>query len=107
MDPVFWRSSYEEALCVELSLSKIDYQRQMPISLFYQRKFIGQHRLDLFIDNKLVIELKAVKNLEEIHYATTLSYLKASKAPVALLLNFSRPRVEIKRFANTLFKIER
>ena len=105
LGPGFLEKFYEEALCIEFLANNVSFERQLPISLFYRKELIGKHRLDILVENKLVIELKAVKRLEDIHYATTLSYLKASKASIALLLNFNCARIEIKRFANTLLKM--
>ena len=61
---------------------------------------IGVHRLDLDVENKIVIELKAVKELADIHFAQLRSYLKASGLRVGLLLNFAKPTLEIKRIVN-------
>jgi GxxExxY protein len=105
LGPGFMEKFYEEALCTELERENIAFNRQVAISLAYRGKIIGRHRLDLLVNNTVVIELKAVKKLEKIHYAVTLSYLKASRVPVALLMNFNFPTLEIKRFANSIFRL--
>jgi GxxExxY protein len=61
---------------------------------------VGIHRLDLVIENKIIIELKAVKELADIHFAQLRSYLKATGLKVGLLLNFAKPTLEIKRIVN-------
>jgi GxxExxY protein len=61
---------------------------------------IGVHRLDLVVENQIILELKAVKELSEIYFAQLLSYLKASGIKVGLLLNFAKPRLEIRRVVN-------
>jgi len=94
---------YEHALCVELEQQGISYQRQMSVPVYYRRKLCGQHRLDLVIENKVILELKAAKAFEDIHFAIVLSYLKASGLPVALLLNFAEPTLAIRRFGNKIF----
>jgi GxxExxY protein len=99
----FLEKFYEEALCIELEGQGIRYRRQNQILLRYKGRNIGQHRLDLIVADKIVVELKAVKELEDIHFAIALSYLKASKLPVALLFNFNAPVLITKRFANTIF----
>ena len=61
---------------------------------------VGLHRLDLLIENKIIVELKAVKELADIHFAQLRSYLKATDLRVGLLLNFSTPILEVKRVVN-------
>jgi len=65
LGPGFLESVYEEALCLELDLKGIPYERQKPIKIFYRDKIVGEHRLDLFIAQTVVVELKAIKALEE------------------------------------------
>ena len=105
LGPGLLEKFYEEALCLELEHCKLSYQRQVEISLSYRGKYIGHHRLDLLIGKKLIVELKAIKKLEDVHFATTLSYLKISRAEVALLLNFNAPTLTIRRFANSIFHL--
>lgn len=105
LGPGFLEKFYEEALCIELSLRGLRFERQPAISLTYRGREVGYHRLDLVVERYVIVELKAVKKLEDIHFATTLSYLKAAKAEVALLLNFNTSTLSIKRFANTILKL--
>jgi GxxExxY protein len=105
LGPGFLEKFYEKALCVELHHRKLRYERQLPVSLRYRGQHIGYHRLDLFIEGQVIVELKAVKELDRIHYSTALSYLKVSRAPVALLLNFNSPTLSIKRFANSILNL--
>ncbi len=85
----FLESVYEEALCVELGLRRIRYERQHPIQVMYKGYPVGQGRIDVFVDSRLIVELKAVETLLPIHIAQTLSYLKAAKLPLGLLMNFN------------------
>lgn len=105
LGPGFLEKFYEEALCIELALKGLKFRRQMAVALVYREQNIGCHRLDLLVENCVIVELKATKKLEDIHYATTLSYLKATKAEVALLLNFNSPMLSIKRFANSILRL--
>ena len=105
LGPGFLEKFYEEALCLELRHQRLQYQRQIPVSLRYRGQRIGYHRLDLLVESKVIVELKAVRELESIHYSTTLSYLKTTRAPIALLLNFNSQTLTIKRFANTILKL--
>jgi GxxExxY protein len=88
LGPGFLESVYEEALCVELGLRHIRFARQVPISLKYKGERVGQARLDLLVDDCLVVELKAVESLAPIHLAQVLSYLKATRFRLGLLINF-------------------
>ena len=70
------------------------------IKIEYHGKEIGTHRLDLVIGEKIIVELKAVKELADAHFAQLISYLKATDIKVGLLLNFAKPTLEIKRVVN-------
>ena len=99
LGPGFLESIYEEALCIELALLGIPFERQKPIDITYREKTVGEHRLDLLVSNSVVVELKAIKNLESIHFAIVRSYMKATKVQSGLLLNFAAMPLTIKRVA--------
>src|SRR5947199_10483330 len=94
----FLESIYEEALAVEFSLSGIQFIRQHPLPLFYREHQICEHRLDFLVEGKIVVELKAVSELEDIHFAIGRSYLKAISLEDGLLFNFATIPLTIKRF---------
>src|SRR6266513_2826613 len=98
LGPGFLESIYEEALAVEFALSGIQFIRQHPIPLFYRDHQIGEHRLDFLVEEKIVVELKAVRQLEDIHFAIGRSYLKAMHLQDGLLFNFATAPLTIKRF---------
>src|SRR5712691_5967803 len=98
LGPGFLENVYEEALAVEFALSGIQFVRQKPIALFYKDHQIGEHRLDFLIEDKIVVELKAINALEDIHFAIGHSYLKATNLEDGLLFNFSTSPLSIKRF---------
>ena len=100
LGPGFWESTYEEALKVELSLNGLDFASQMEIQIEYLEVPVGLHRLDLLVQNEVIVELKAVKELADIHFAQLRSYLKATGMKVGLLLNFSKPTLEVRRVVN-------
>src|SRR5205809_6627238 len=77
LGPGFLESIYEEALAVEFALSGIQFIRQHPVPLFYRDHQVGEHRLDFLIEGKIVVELKAISQLQDIHFAVGRSYLKA------------------------------
>jgi GxxExxY protein len=98
LGPGFLESIYEEALAVEFALSGIQFVRQYTVPLFYRDHQIGEHRLDFLVEGKIVVELKAVSRLEDIHFAIGRSYLKAISLQDGLLFNFATTRLTIKRF---------
>ncbi|MFA7257857.1 MAG: GxxExxY protein [Kiritimatiellales bacterium] len=79
---------YENALAVELNLRGIPFNRQKTIKVFYKGIEVGEGRLDLLLDDELVVELKAVDELNPKHLAQVISYLKATELPLGLLVNF-------------------
>jgi len=102
LGPVFLESVYEEALAVEFALSGIQFIRQNPVPLFYRDHQVGEHRLDFLIEGKIVVELKAISQLEDIHFAIGRSYLKATGLDDGLLFNFATAPLAIKRFCREL-----
>ena len=100
LGPGFLESIYEEALKVELSEHNLLFESQKEITIEYLEAIVGVHRLDLVVENKIVVELKAVKELTDVHFAQLRSYLKATGLKVGLLLNFAQLTLEIKRVVN-------
>jgi GxxExxY protein len=96
-------SVYEEALCIELTDRNVPFRRQVPIDVHYRDRRVGSHRLDLVVDDLVIVELKAVAALAPIHQAQALSYLRASGLRLALLINFDVPllRTGIRRIIST------
>jgi GxxExxY protein len=91
LGPGFLESTYEAALAVEMGLRGIAFERQKPIPLQYKGRNIGEGRLDLLVAECLVVELKAVEALLPIHKAQAISYLKATRLQLGLLINFNVP----------------
>jgi len=89
LGPGYLESVYEEALGVELAERHIPYRRQHPISVTYKGKSVGEGKLDLLVADKLVVELKAVEALLPVHKAQVISYLKATKFHLGVLINFN------------------
>jgi GxxExxY protein len=97
LGPGFLESFYEEALCMELANRQIPFERQKTIVISYLGRPIGEHRLDLLIDGKLVVELKAVKELDPVHFSIVRSYMKATESSSGLIFNFCTVTLGIKR----------
>ena len=72
------------------------------ITIFYQGKVVGEYFADILVNHQIIIETKAVQSLNEIHQAQLLNYLKATKLPLGLLINFGTPKVQIKRMLNDI-----
>ena len=102
LGPGFLESVYEEALAVEFALSGIQFIRQHPVPLFYRDHQVGEHRLDFLVEGKIVVELKAISQLQDIHFAVGRSYLKAVSLNDGLLFNFATAPLTIKRFCREL-----
>ena len=99
LGPGFLESFYEEALVIELTESGIPFERQKSIVLKYKGYPVGEHRLDLLVAAKLVVELKAIKEIEPIHFSIVRSYMKAVGVESGLILNFGAMPLSIKRVA--------
>jgi GxxExxY protein len=87
--PGFLEAIYEEALCVELRHRGIPFERQFAVTMMYRGVEVGRARLDLVIDRRLVVELKAVDAISRVHCAQLHAYLKATQITRGLLLNFN------------------
>lgn len=97
LGPGFLESVYEEALAVEFEGQGIQYEKQKLIPILYHGRKVGEHRLDMLIEDCLIIENKAVSELEPIFFVIARSYLKATGKQDALLLNFAAMPLTIKR----------
>ena len=97
LGPGFLESVYEEALAAEFDFLGIPYERQKVVQIFYRDRPIGDHRLDFLVAGRVVVELKAVRELEKIFFSIVRSYLKATRLDTGLLLNFAAMPLTIKR----------
>ena len=97
LGPGFLEAMYEEALSIELAAAGLAFERQKLLPVFYREHLIGEHRLDFVVEGKVIVELKAISALEDIHFAIVRSYLKAANLHDALLLNFASVRLIVKR----------
>ena len=95
----FLEKVYENALAHELRKSGLSVEQQKPIIVRYDGIVVGEYVADLVVEGRVLVELKACKSLDDIHGAQCLNYLVATGFPICLLINFGRPKVEIKRFA--------
>jgi GxxExxY protein len=97
LGPGFLESIYENAFIIELQKQNFKVERQREVVIKYDGVEVGRHRLDLIVNDTIVVELKAVKNIEDVHFAIVKSYLKALGKEHGLIINFSQKVVEVKR----------
>jgi GxxExxY protein len=97
---------YQKALAIEMQKQGLGFQRELEMPLFYDEINIGSRRVDFLVEGKIMVELKAVIKLEEVHLAQGLNYLVAYKVDLGLLLNFGAQSLEIKRLRHPLNKLK-
>jgi GxxExxY protein len=97
LGPGFLETMYEEALAIELAAVGMSFERQKLLPVFYREHLIGEHRLDFLVEQKVILELKAISTVEDIHFVIVRSYLKAANLDDALLINFASARLTVKR----------
>jgi GxxExxY protein len=98
----FLEKVYENALVIELRQAGLAVQQQLALPVRYQGQLVGEYVADLLVAREVLVELKAVKALDEVHQAQCLNYLKAADLHVCLLLNFGTPRIQVKRIVLNL-----
>ena len=91
---------YQRALAIEFELQGLAFQREMEMSLSYKGKYIGTRRVDFFVEEKVMVEIKAVIKLEDVHLAQAINYLEAYNLEVGLLINFGSKSLDFKRVMN-------
>lgn len=97
LGPGFNERVYHNALIVEFTRREIAFASELVIVVEYLGVSVGEHRLDLLVDGRLLLELKAVEELTKAHYAQVRSYLKAAKLMVGLLINFGKDKADFRR----------
>jgi GxxExxY protein len=97
LGPGFLESIYETSLVVELKHAGLKVEQQKILPVYYREVPVGEHRLDLLVEDKIVVELKAISELDNIHFAIVRSYLKASGLEHGMLLNFATMPLTVKR----------
>jgi GxxExxY protein len=95
----FLEKVYENALAHELRKSGLKVLQQHEIDVFYDGVLVGKYFAELFVEDSVVVEIKAIAGLDDSQKAQCLNYLKATKVKIGLLINFGKPRIEIKRVA--------
>ena len=96
----FLEKVYENSLSIELVASGLNVETQKPIKVHYAGRVVGEYFADMIVEDDIVVELKAVRAIENIHFAQCQNYLKATGKKLALLINFGEEKVKIRRVAN-------
>ena len=94
----FPESVYEKALHYQTIKTGLQSERQYQMKVLFDSILVGEFFADLLVEEKVLVEIKAVRLLDELHTAQAMNYLKASNMPICLLINFGRPKIEIRRF---------
>ena len=93
----FLEKVYENALALELKMRGHEVARQKAVDVRYHEEIVGEYVADLIVDRRVVVEVKAISGLEPAHKAQCLNYLRATGMRLAILLNFGRPKLEVRR----------
>lgn len=101
LGPGLLEGLYQKALAVELQRERLQVQREQVVPVTYTGVPLGEQRLDLVVAGRVVVELKAVETLAQVHRAQLLTYLRISGLPIGLLINHGTEQIQIKRLLNT------
>jgi len=93
---------YKRALLIELRKRGLKAQSEVPIQVLYKGELVGDYFADIVVEDRIILELKAIEKLQTVHEAQLLNYLKATGMHVGLLINFTHPKAEIKRMVLNL-----
>ncbi len=91
---------YQRALAIEMAKQGLLFEREMEMDIFYEGEHIGTRRVDFFVEDKIMVELKALIRLEDVHLAQAMNYCQAYNLPIGLLINFGAKSMEYKRVYN-------
>jgi GxxExxY protein len=100
----FQEAIYQRALAIELQQAELKFARELEMPIYYSGEHIGSRRVDFLVEKKVLVELKAVKEIEDVHLAQGLNYLTAYKLDLGLLINFGGRSLEVKRLRHPLNK---
>jgi len=91
---------YQRALAIEMEKQELSFKREMEMTIFYEGIDIGTRRVDFFVEENIMVELKALIKLEDVHLAQAMNYCQAYNLPIGLLINFGAKSLEFKRVYN-------
>ena len=99
LGPGLLEPMYESAMCIELDDAGLKYERQTRLPAYYKGRPLGEYRVDLIVDDLVLVEIKSVEKIAAVEEAQVINYLKASGSEVGLLLNFGKSSLFYRRFA--------
>jgi len=99
----FLEKVYENALAYELGKNGLTVETQKPLGVFYDGVIVGEYVADLLVEGLVLVELKAVREFDDVHLAQCLNYLKATGLRLCLLINFGTPKIRIKRIVSPFY----
>lgn len=91
---------YQRAMAIEMTKQNLAFERELEMDIFYEEHLIGTRRVDFFVEDKIMAELKAVSQLDDLHLAQAMNYCQAYNLPIGLLINFGSRSLEYKRVYN-------
>jgi GxxExxY protein len=94
---------YQRALAVEMETNAVKFVRELSMPIYYKGINVGERRVDFFVENKIMVEIKALVSLENVHLAQAKNYLEAYNIEVGLLINFGAISLQFKRLGNNKF----
>ena len=95
---------YQRALAIEMRKADLNFQREFEMDIYYDDEVIGKRRVDFFVDDKIMVEIKALSELDNSQPAQTINYLEAFNVEIGLLLNFGAKSLQFRRFINNKYK---
>ena len=95
---------YQRSLAIEFTDIKLFFEREFSMKVYYKNSEVGERRVDFLVDGKIMVELKALINLESVHLAQAKNYLEAYNVEVGLLINFGTQSLQFKRLENQKYK---
>ena len=94
---------YQRALAIEMSKAKLNFSREQEMPIFYEGHHVGTRRVDFFVEDQILVEIKALTKTENVHLAQAINYLEAFDKEIGLLINFGARSLEFKRLSNKNF----
>lgn len=96
---------YQRCLAIELEKARLNFARELEQEIFYEQILVGRRRADFVVENDIIVEIKAVINLEDVHLAQAKNYLVAYDKPVGLLINFGATSLQFKKVFNSKYNL--
>jgi GxxExxY protein len=91
---------YQRALAIEMRYAKLEFEREKEMQIFYRNEEVGTRRVDFFVEGKVMVEIKAIEKLEDVHKAQAINYCEAYNIADGLLINFGGKSLDFKRVYN-------